>query len=307
MVLYEQSLPGDRSEKDAREWSLESKQESPFAQSKFLIQSKFIDGFNRNKASASWMFFCSYPSKFQGILYSPLVLSRFSKVELSYLCSSSRMDRITPEVDGFCCTVAKKVNSLLFRNSWINFSLTWGAAWISLSVSRNQEGRVGEAGGERERNKKKKYRRKKRRGNMRRKRRKDAELKNAMSKRSRLHFSFSPPVNSLFSHPPLHTAAFIRCKTQKCHLCHRAHLSLWQVHNWPVIFWQDTEQTDSVAVNRVRGSPINGALTSENPESSRIQMPFHWLQCHFSHGFRIHLCTIHLGKPVLALYPTEIY
>lgn len=55
----------------------------------------------------------------------------------SYLCSNSRMDNITPEVDAFCCRVARNVNSLLFRKSWINFSLTWGAAWISLSVSKN--------------------------------------------------------------------------------------------------------------------------------------------------------------------------
>lgn len=159
-----------------------------------------------------------------------------SKTELSYLCSSSRMDRITPDVDGFCCTVATKVKSLLFRNSWINFSLTWGAAWISLCVSRSPERRVGETGvgvgGRRRR------RGKKRRGSMRRKRREDAQLKMPRLG-SRLHFSLPPLVNTFRFQTPATTpySSLIQSKTQKCHPGHRAHLSLWHVHNWPVVFW----------------------------------------------------------------------
>lgn len=64
-----------------------------------------------------------------------------------YLCSNSRMDRMTPEVDACCCRVARNVNSLLFRNNWINFSLEWGAAWISLSTAKKKSwgrGRGGE-------------------------------------------------------------------------------------------------------------------------------------------------------------------
>lgn len=66
-----------------------------------------------------------------------MLLLQERETNLSYLCSNSRMDNITPEVDAFCCRVARNVNSLLFRKSGINFSLTWGAAWISLSVSKN--------------------------------------------------------------------------------------------------------------------------------------------------------------------------
>lgn len=66
-----------------------------------------------------------------------MLLLQGRETNSSYLCSNSRMDNITPEVDAFCCRVARNVNSLLFRKSWINFSLTWGAAWISLSVSKN--------------------------------------------------------------------------------------------------------------------------------------------------------------------------
>lgn len=149
------------------------------------------------------------------------------------------MDSITPEVDGFCCTVAKKVNSLLFWNSWINFSLTWGAAWISLSMSRNQEEKQEETGEKKERRRgrrrsREEYRRK-RRGEMRRKRKKDPWLKMSCPKNPDCNFHF-PLLTIVFifrHHSPLPTAAFIQCKSRKCYLCHHAHLSLWQVHNWP--------------------------------------------------------------------------
>lgn len=145
---------------------------------------------------------------------------------LSYLCSSSRMDRITPDVDGFCCTVARKVNSLLFRNSWINFSLTWGAAWISLSASK---------GSRRRRRGKKKYRWEKRRGNTRRKRRKDIQLKMPCPQDpgSLSPLPFLSTVSIFRCRPPIHRAARTQGKARKCCPGHRAHLSLWQVHNWP--------------------------------------------------------------------------
>lgn len=102
----------------------------------------------------------------------------------SYLCSNSRMDSITPEVDAFCCSVARNVNSLLFRKSWINFSLTWGAAWISLSISKNCILKKEE------------------------KREKQHSGKNPKSERFRLHFSFSHQYFSflrvIYHAPPLH-------------------------------------------------------------------------------------------------------
>lgn len=121
------------------------------------------------------------------------------------------MDSITPEVDAFCCKVARNVNSLLFRKSWINFSFRWGAAWISLSTSEfywKEEGKGGDS----------------------------TASKNSKSEGFRLHFSFSLAHRyfSFLSHLPHVTAAFIQCKSPKYHLCQRAHLSLRQVHNWPV-------------------------------------------------------------------------
>lgn len=47
-------------QKNTRERSLESKQESRLAHSKFLMQSKCTDVFNRSKASANCMFSQSY-------------------------------------------------------------------------------------------------------------------------------------------------------------------------------------------------------------------------------------------------------
>lgn len=79
---------------------------------------------------------------------------------------------------------------------------------------------------------------KKRRGSMRRKRREDAQLKMPRLG-SRLHFSLPPLVNTFRFQTPATTpySSLSQSKTQKCHPGHRAHLSLWHVHNWPVVFW----------------------------------------------------------------------
>lgn len=53
-------------------------------------------------------------------------------------------------------------------------------------------------------------------------------VKNAVSKGSRLHFSFPPLVNTFHFQTPatIPYSSLIQCKTQKCHPGHRAHLSL---------------------------------------------------------------------------------
>lgn len=106
----------------------------------------------------------------------------------SYLCSNSRMDRRTPEVDAFCCRVAKNVNSLLFQKSWINFSLTWGGVWISLSTSKEE-------------------------GN--------SPVKTLSQKDSDYIFHFAITI----FHLPCSTTAFVPWKKPKCHLCQPVHLS----------------------------------------------------------------------------------
>lgn len=149
----------------------------------------------------------------------PWTLAHCQMIELSYLCSTSRIDRITPEVEGFCWTVARKVNSLLFRNSWINFSLTWGAAWISLSISRSQEEREGERGGEKKergkakRRTEKKYRSRKQETECE-KEEKRTTVKKAKSIISTLHLHLPLLWAFVFRHhPPLHTATFIQRNT----------------------------------------------------------------------------------------------
>lgn len=43
---------------------------------------------------------------------------------MDYLCSDSWMENMTPDVEDFCWMEAKKVNSLLLRNSCTTFSVT---------------------------------------------------------------------------------------------------------------------------------------------------------------------------------------
>lgn len=126
----------------------------------------------------------------------------------SYLCSNSRMDSITPEVDAFCCTVARNVNSLLFRKSWINFSLTWGAAWISLSISKNCILKK------------------------RRKERNNTPVKMLSQKDSDYIFHFPINIFHFWESSTMLHHCICSMKKPKCHLCQHAHLSLWQVHNW---------------------------------------------------------------------------
>lgn len=107
---------------------------------------------------------------------------------LSYLCSSSRMDRITPDVDGFCCTVARKVNSLLFRNSWvISHSHEGLRGSLFLHLRGQGAGRKGEGN--------KKYRWEKRRRGIREGKGRKRHTVNAPSG-SQVSFPFALLVNS---------------------------------------------------------------------------------------------------------------
>lgn len=126
----------------------------------------------------------------------------------SYLCSNSRMDSITPEVDAFCCRVARNVNSLLFRKSCINFSLTWGAAWISLSISKNFI-----------------LKREKKRG-------KNSLVKMLSQKDRDYIFHFPINIFHFWESSTMLRHRICSMEKPKCHLCQHAHLSLWQVHNW---------------------------------------------------------------------------
>lgn len=99
----------------------------------------------------------------------------------------------------------------------------------------------GQGGGEGE--VKKKYRWEKRRGKTRGKRRKDTQLKMPCPEDpgylSPLPFL---SIVSIFScRPPLHMAACTQGKAWKCCPSHHAHLSLWQVHSWPVSDFSDSD------------------------------------------------------------------
>lgn len=90
---------------------------------------------------------------------------------------------------------------------------------------------------------KKKYRWEKRRRNTRGKRKKDTQLKvpcledpGCLSP-----LSFLSIVSIFRCHPPLHMAACTQGKAWECCPGHHAHLSLWQVHNWPVSDFSDSD------------------------------------------------------------------
>lgn len=179
------------------------------------------------------------------------------------------MDSITPEVDGFCCTVAKKVNSLLFRNNWISFSLTWGAEWISLCTSRGQKGEAGWRGEvwktgawEEEENGVKSQVKLLR-----------AQLASSSSSVKSFHFL----AEFITLHSYIHST-----KTGKCYLCHHAHWSLWQVTVGQTVvlwhkFWWDSEQfgllkkIDWVAINKAGGCQVRGSWESENLRPGKTQ------------------------------------
>jgi hypothetical protein len=162
------------------------------------------------------------------------------------------MDSITPDVDGFCWTVAKNVNSLLFRNNWINFSLTWGAAWISLSLSRSQERR---AGGTRVRKRREEEKRQRRNTEEEREKgiwegiEERSQLKCCVQG-STLHFSFPLPVNSFHFQVPL-TTPYSHIHSMKnpemlslvtLPTCHFDKFTIDQRVIFWHEFWRDTEQ-----------------------------------------------------------------
>ena len=54
---------------------------------------------------------------------------------ISYLCSDSWMEKMTPEVDAFCWMEARKVNSVLLRNICTTLSVRCSGAYTALPTS----------------------------------------------------------------------------------------------------------------------------------------------------------------------------
>ena len=125
-------------------------------------------------------------------------------------------------------------------------------------------------------------------------------------------------IVSIFScRPPLHMAACTQGKAWKRCPGHHAYLSLWQVHNWPVSDFSDSDfdgtWSNLACCRQIRllkigweavrsmGFKIQKILSligSSATQQALISL-FPWPQLLSLHT--------HLGKYVLALWPGEIY